>query len=306
MVGVHPDLRKALGRGGGVVARLAHPELRHALDWAVRCRDLVPVLYGVYATPDDATTLLTRARAASLRDRRCVVVRESAAALLGWREFPEPADLQVASTRLRERPGFRVERRAVPRRLARRVDGVLVTSRALTALDLVDVHGPGAIDDALRRGVSLADLSQAVNLVPHRRGHLARRRLIAESGGRPFSPAERRAHTLLRAAGVVGWVGNREFRSADGFVVSVGDLVFEEWGMILEIDGRQHLQPEAILRDRARDLWLGTQGWAVYRVEAGMLLHDPVAFVRLVGDLLAGRSLALHRGSGGSAPAGAA
>jgi len=289
---VHADLRQALDLGGGVIARRAHPGLRHALDWAVRRRELVSVLRGVYATPADASTLLIRARAAVLRDPGCVVVREIAAVLMGWREIAEPADLQVASTHLREHPGFRIERRTVPRRLARRVDGVLVTGRALTALDLVDTRGSEAIDNALRRGVTLAELNMAVDMVPHRRGHLMRRRLIADSGGRPFSRAERRAHQLLRAAGIDGWVGNREFRDADGYVIAVGDLVFEALRMVIEIDGRQHLQPEVILRDRARDLWLGTQGWPVHRIEAGTVLHDPVTFVRLVRDLIAGRRAA--------------
>ncbi len=289
---MHADLRKALDLGRGVVARRAHPELCHALDWAVRGGELVPVLCGVYATPGDATGLLTRARAALLRDPECVVVRESAAALLGWSEVAAPTDLQVASTHLRQRAGFLIERRRVPRSLARRLDGVLVAARALTALDLVDTQGPGAIDNALRRGVTLAELRRALDLVPHRRGHSVRRRLVAESQGRPFSHAERRAHHLLRSAGIDGWVGNREFRDADGYLIAVGDLVFEALRMIIEIDGRQHLAPAAIARDRARDLWLGTQGWAVHRIEAGMVLHDPIAFVRLVGDLLVGRRVA--------------
>lgn len=287
---VRDELGKLLDQGHGVLSRRDHPGLCHAIDWAVRRGELVAVLAGVYATPADARTLLTRARAARLRDPGCVVVRESAAVLMGWSEVPEPDDLQVASTRLRPQPGLRIERRTVPRRLARRLDDVLVTGRALTALDLIESRGPDALDDALRRGVSLAELTMALNLVKGRRGHRERRRLVGESAGRPFSAAERRAHVLLREARIVGWVGNREFRDADGNLVAVGDLVFEEPGVIIEIDGRHHRRPEVIARDRARDLWLGTRGWTVHRIDAGLVLNDPRGFVGLVRALVAARS----------------
>jgi len=287
---VRDDLGRLLDQGRGVIGRRDHPSLCHAIDWAVRSGELVAVLAGVYARPGDAGTLLTRARAARRRDPQSVVIRESAAMLMGWSEVPEPADLQVASTRLRPHPGFRIERRTVPRRLARRLDDVLITGRALTALDLIDSRGPDALDDALRRGVSLAELRMALNLAPGRRGQRERRRLVDESAGRPFSAAERHAHVLLREARIGGWVGNRGFRDADGNLVAVGDLVFEEAGVIIELDGRPHRRPEVIVRDRARDLWLGTLGWAVYRLDAGLVFNDPGGFVRLVRSLLAARS----------------
>nr|NLI50993.1 DUF559 domain-containing protein [Propionibacterium sp.] len=283
------DVRSILDQGRGVIGRRDHPELGSALDWAVRRGELVAVLAGVYATPVDAATLLTRARAARLRDPGCVVVRESAAVLMGWGEVPEPADLQVASTRLRPHAGFRVERRTIPRRLVRRVDDVLTSGRALTALDLVDSRGADAVDDALRRGVPLEELNLALNLVRGRRRHLERRRLVKQSAGRPFSAAERRAHALLREARIGGWVGNREFRDVDGNLVAVGDLVFEVAQVIIEIDGRQHLRPEAVARDRVRDLWLGTRGWTVHRIDAAVVFNDPSGFVRLVRSLVAVR-----------------
>ncbi len=291
------EIRELLGRGGGVVDRRTHPHLRGAFDWALRQGELVPVLPGVYAEPADARTLATRARAARLRDPECIVVRESAAFLMGWGEVAAPDDLQLASTRLRSGRGIRVEHRRVPRRLTRHVDGIQTTSRALTALDLTDTRGPDAIDDALRRRVALDELNLAVDLAPHRRGHASRRRWLAESTGRPFSSAERRAQGFLRDAGVTGWVGNLEFFADDGQLVAIGDLVFEHLHLIIEIDGSGHLTPDQVRHDRARDLWLGARGWSVHRIGADVTL-DATRFVGIVRALVGAREAVLMAGVG--------
>lgn len=36
----------------------------------------------------------------------------------------------------------------------------------------------------------------------------------------------------------------------------------------IEIDGGQHLKPEAIEHDRVRDEWLAEQGWTIFRIPA--------------------------------------
>jgi Protein of unknown function (DUF559) len=294
---VNVQIQELLGRGRGVVDRRAHPGLRGAFDWALKKGELVAVLPGVYAAPAEAEALATRARAARLRDPECVVVRESAAFLMGWGEVTPPRDLRVASMKLRSGWGIRVERRRVPRRLTRRLDGIVITSRALTALDLTDARGPDAIDDALRRRVALDELNLAVELVPHRRGHASRRRWLAQSTGRPFSAAERRAQGSLRDAGVTGWVGNLEFCDDDGQVVAIGDLVFEHLHLVIEIDGQGHLRPDQVLHDRARDLWLGARGWSVHRIGADVTL-DGARFVGIVRALVRARESVLGAGVG--------
>ena len=186
MGGVKTQLVEALEAGRGVVSRRQHPELRTSCDWAVRKGHLSVVLPGIYALATDAALLDVRARAAMLADPAAVVCRESAATLMGWREFDEPDDLQVASLRIGRRAGFQVEERSVPRRLRRRLDGITTTSRALTALDLVPSWGGEAIDSALRRGVTLDDLRGAFALTPGRPGTVTRTALLGDSCDIPY------------------------------------------------------------------------------------------------------------------------
>jgi len=76
--------------------------------------------------------------------------------------------LTAASRRLGTRPGFAFERRTIPPSLIRRLDGVRVTSRALTVLDLIPETGAPAIDAALRRKIPLAHLRAALQLTAGR------------------------------------------------------------------------------------------------------------------------------------------
>lgn len=288
------DLKQALA-ATGVVSRRGRPDLIGAIDGARRRGELVSVLPGVYAERSRAEDLLIRARAARLRDPDCVVIKDSAAALLGWSEIPPLADLRVASLRLRSRRGLLAEHRTIPRQHTRLVDGVRTTSRALTALELTAEHGSSVVDDALRRGVRLADLRAALAALAGRRGQLLRREVVADSRDRPFSPAERQAHRVLRrASGLPRWRGNVEFCDDSGRLVAVGDIVIDSLLLVLEIDGRAHLSPEQVVRDKRKDLWFSVRGWQVVRLDA-LLTRDPDAFLRTVREVIAARRRVLVR-----------
>ncbi len=294
-VGMNPHLEAALDTGRGFVARSALPTHQGAIQGALQRGDIVAVLPGIYARAATASDLSTVARAVRLRDPDAVVIRESAAHLQGWWEVPRPEKLQVASVRLRTSRRLTLERRAIPRHLTRTLDGLRTTSRAMTAVELVDTLGPVALDNALRRGVPLAELRRAAESRLHCRGVVGRRWWVARSSTRPFSPAERAAHEALRAASLGGWTANAPILDERGDVIGYGDLVFDDLDLVLEIDGRHHLVDPQLSRDRRRDRRFATRGWMVVRLPADLALSEPAAFVDEARDIVSARRTALDR-----------
>lgn len=239
------------------------------MDRALAHGEVLAVLPGIYARTEDSARLVVRARAARLADPQAVIGGESAA-------------------------------RAIPPRLQRRLAGVVTTSRALTALDLVDTYGGEALDHALRRGVEPAELRFALRLTAGRRGNRLRRLLLEESRDGAYSAAERAAHRALRSAGVGGWVANEPIFDESGDLVACGHLMVDELRLCFELDGGSyHLDPGAVLRDRARDERLAGLGWMVVRVPARRTLQQPAAFVDSFRRTVAARR-ALQEGRSGA------
>jgi very-short-patch-repair endonuclease len=54
----------------------------------------------------------------------------------------------------------------------------------------------------------------------------------------------------------------------------VADFAVHEAGLVIEVDGGWHDEPEAQLRDVERDAWLATQGYRVLRVRNQQVLED--------------------------------
>lgn len=293
---MHPDLITALAHGDGLILRRRLPGLRGSLDAALRRGELVAVLHGVYARPDTAATLGTRARAACLADPNAIITGAAAAILGGWTDLEEPEVVTVATEGLRgRRPGFRFERRSIPRALTRSVEGARITTRPLTALDLAVEHGPWWIDDALRRGLDPADLRRALDLCPGRRGFGRLRAAVHAIRDRPWSILERRAHLLLRQAHIGGWEANRAVYARRDELLGYGDLVFAHLRLVIELDGAAaHSSPGDRDRDAARDLRFARAGWEVVRVKGRWVTADPEEFVRTVRDILRTRHGRLH------------
>lgn len=286
---MHPTLTPALDAGRGVLRRRDHPHLVNHVDAAVRNGGLVRLLPGVYTRPPDASRVEVRARAACLADPAAVVTGDAAAFLLGW-QATQPGVVSVATLRLRTpHPGYRWERRSIPERLSRRVDGYRVTTKAMTALDLAAEHDD-VLEFALRHGVRPDELRLALTLTPHRRGNRARRRGVRDMVSQPWSVAERRAHAALRRGRISGWQANRAVYDRHGQKLGYGDLVWEESRLIIEIDGATHRSPEGMARDAARDLAFARAGWEVVRVPASLVLRDPAGFAALVREVLSSRT----------------
>lgn len=290
---MHPHLEETLATVG-IIDRRAVPALRSAVDEAVRSGRLVRVLPSIYARPAEAATLLTRARAVCTSVRDAVVTGWAAAVLGGWTDLGEPDVVDVASlTQKRPRPGFRFERRVVPRSLTKTVDGVRMTTFPATALDLAASYGDDRIDDALRRGVDPAKLRAALAACPRRRGWGGLRRVVHAVRDRPWSPLERDAHELLRGAHIGGWQANRCIyaRGDPPRPIGYGDLVFRDVKLIIELDGAEHHTAEADrARDEHRDLRLARLGWEVIRLRGSLVARRPEMFVALVRDIVRTRN----------------
>ena len=282
-------IEDALAAGRGAVRRADHPPLEHAFDEAVKRRHLVAPFRGVYVSARHAETLGVRAQALAAADPDAVIHGPAAAHLVGWPGVGDPGVVTASSLRVGPRDGFRIDRRRVPRELTRRWEGLRLTSRALTALDLVGVLGPQALDDALRLGVRLDQLHDAVARLPHRPGNRHLRDLLRDSRDRPWSEAERVAHRSLRRNGVRGWVANHAVcldRDSDAVV----DIAFRWLRLAVEVDGyAHHGTRQAFVRDRLRDVRLAAVGWHVVRFAASAVLSDPDGFAARVRGLVAMR-----------------
>jgi very-short-patch-repair endonuclease len=185
------------------------------------------------------------------------------------------------------RSGFVLSRRAVPPELVVSRSGLRYTSPALTAVDLATAEWAEPIDRALRsRTATLAGMHEALLATAHRRGHADRRRLLLDSRDEPWSEAERRAHRLLRAAGLRGWRGNRPVVVA-GRLYYI-DIAFGASRLAVEIDGRLHeLDEDLFESDRWRQNALVRSGWRVLRFTWSMLVDHPELVVHEIRAALA-------------------
>ncbi|WP_433787029.1 DUF559 domain-containing protein [Actinomycetospora sp. CA-101289] len=226
-----------------------------------------------------------------------VLVGRSAAWWWGFLDTA-PGLVEVAVDRPhqpRPRDGVRLTRRTVDAADRTRLRGLAVTTREVSVLDgavsLGLDEGARLVDRALlRKRVDLAALHRAHARRPGRHGAALAARLLALADGAARSEAERRAHRLVRRAGLTGWRANAEI-ILPGFGRVLGDLVFEAERVVVEIDGwAYHRDLRAFLRDGPRQSALAAAGWVVLRTHWYELHEDPDGFVRALRRCLAGRA----------------
>ncbi len=266
----------------GVLVRREHPTLASAVAWRLRQGQLAPVLPGVYAVPARAGDFEVRVRALSSVDPDAVLTGASAARLSFWPALRD--DVVECATRRQHalRPGFAFRRSRVPAELVAERGGLRLTVPALTALDLCESVGADGVDQVLRtRTATLSDLWRALELTTGRPGNGGRRALLLDSRDAPWSAAERRAHRLLRAAGITGWLSNYPVR-LEGHQYFL-DIAFPRNRLVVEIDGRLHEDDRDVFEnDRHRQNALVLDGWTVLRFTWRMLDTDPAGFVAAV------------------------
>lgn len=282
-----PELVRVLTGGGGLLARRHYPELAGAIDWALRNRNLVPVLPGVYAVTALAGARQTRMRAACLRYPDAVLLAGAAARASYWPKAPLTAIQVAMPQKVAPQPGFRFTRRRIPPELVDERDGLRFTIPALTAIDLATFSCTDAIDRALRKRVATLPLMyEALARTANRIGNPERMRLLLDSRDLPWSAAERLAHQILRRAGIRGWTTNPKiFLGGRLYYI---DIVFPRLKLAVEIDGRLHEEDEDLFEsDRWRQNALVGDGWRVLRFTWDMLQNHPEVFVAAVRAAIA-------------------
>ena len=280
------EVGRLLDASGGVLRRRDHRALSGTVDRLLREGRLLAVLPGVYVDAGRAAELAVRLRALQAWRPDAVVTGAAAAKLTFWPDLPV-STVTAALPRLDCRPhGYRLEKRRVPADLVLESAGLRLTAPALTALDLCPSRGGDAIDAVLRsRRATLAGLHRALDASTGRRGRAECRRLLLDSRDEPWSGAERRAHQLLRAAGIEGWRTN--LRVVVGGACYFLDVAFPRQRLALEIDGRAfHSDSRTFELDRARQNDLVLAGWTVLRFTWTMLEEHPDAFVATVLEAL--------------------
>jgi hypothetical protein len=149
-------------------------------------------------------------------------------------------------------------------------DGAAVTSRPRTVVDCLRVmRERGALNLLERslqeRWISPEDLTERVRDLVGHHGIPKLVRFVRTVSDGTRSAAERRATRLLSRAGIHGWVANAAIRDDRG-LIGVGDVVFEETRVVIELDGWAfHAAPDRLQRDRDRQKRLVSAGWTVLR-----------------------------------------
>ena len=283
---LHPDLALVL-RTRGLVLRRDHPELATAIDYGVRRGELAPVLPGVYAAAGLARSSQTRMAAVCRRHPNAVLLTEAAARLSFWPEVHLRAIQVAVPSPLPRQPGFAFTRRKIPPELVTEQNGLRFTVPALTAIDLATFECADAIDLALRRRRATLDgMYRALGMTANRIRNPERLRLLLASRDLPWSAAERKAHGILRRAGIRGWRTNFEIwlEGCQYFI----DIAFPRIKVAIEIDGRLHETDEDLFEtDRWRQNALVRDGWRVLRFTWEMLRDNPEAVVAAIRAVIA-------------------
>ncbi len=258
------DIEALLARNDGLILARDHRPLKSSLSRWVKQGKLVRLMRGVYAHP--GRRLRDRIRAVEARIPGGIVSGRTALGLV-LHPGQNIGVIEVCTpTRRLAQKGYRFVHRPVPRDHASA--GVMLP--ALAAVDASD-QDPSWLDELVRRRMATATQFRGLlGEFPHRRGNRQRRRHIARSSTRPWSPAERHYHELFDQHGIKGWVANEILRLGDATYVP--DVMFKAERLVIEIDGREfHSDRVAFESDRKRQNELVKAGWTVLRFTWAML-----------------------------------
>jgi very-short-patch-repair endonuclease len=290
------DWRDRAVRQAGAISRaqLAGCGLSESrITGMVHRRELVEILPAVYSARAAPASARQHLWAAALWSGG-VISHRSAAEL--W-QLPVPASsaahVTVADRRFRHPvPGVRTHRVPLGRLCSVRFDGLMITDRARTVIDLLRTESlataRGLLDRALQRDwVQEHDVIAAFRDERGRTGNGQLRLLVAELEPGAQAESERRLHRLLRRAGITGWVAQYEVLLAGGTCYL--DVALPRQRVAIEVDGRRHHgdTSDRFDDDRARGNELVSLGWRLLRVTWAELVHHPDRIVAQLRTLLA-------------------
>lgn len=256
-----------------------------------------PIFRGVLVDARVTITPKVHAEAAlRLFDPTAFASHASAARLLDV-PIPTLADEHVTVFHQRMRRHHRGIRTHVSdTRDVRRVDGLLVSDHARMFVELAELVGLVDLvvvgDHLVRKGaITCAELVAYCAASRHRTARAARR-AAAYVRADVDSPMETRLRMLLVLAGLPEPEINVKIRAADGEVMRRYDLSFPTVRVIVEYDGRQHIERvEAWESDLERREAIDDDGWRILVVVASGIYKSPERTVLRVWRLLRARGL---------------
>jgi hypothetical protein len=296
-----PAVLALLARQHGIAAHhelLAAGLTRHGIHALCRAENLIPVLKGVYRMPALPFNHAARCAAVCAAHPDVAICGPAAGRLWGFRCLPPDRRIHVIAPP-RSQPT--IESWVVPYRTAairtedriRRSDGIVVTSRERTALDLArhlpnDLDLLSVIEQAIRDGgVSDAAMrAVAVDFLSARRPWLTRFLLLLDgrlSGGAAESHHEVQLGDALAAAGIVGL--ERQLRiDLPGYGPARFDLAVPSmcWGIEVDVFPT-HAETAGRRSDRMRDEAAASVGWDVTRIvesQFGSQFASTIAWLR--------------------------
>ena len=173
---------------------------------------------------------------------------------------------------IRSRPFVRVRRRDLEWHDVARSDGIVVTAPPLTTLETAIVVRDGSVflDRALQRHVSFPAVYQAYCRNMGMPGGSRIAALLIAAANRADSAAERLLISLLRAAGISGWVHGLPFGP---WAI---DIAFPQVKLAIEVDGwAWHMDVDRFRADRHKGNALTRDGWMLLRFTWHDLTNRP-------------------------------
>lgn len=198
---------------------------------------------------------------------------------------PEVIDVMLPAALHRRRPpGVRWHRHDLAPVDRAAVDGLELTARPLTVLEtaLALPDGSTFLDRALQRHVRFPTLYRAYCRHVGRKGWGRAGHLLVAAADRADSAAERLLVTILRDAGVTGWVLGHPFGPWRI------DLAFPRQKVAVEVDGwAWHVDAERFRNDRRKQNALVRDGWDPLRFTWHDLDGRPAAVLAEVCETVA-------------------